>query len=297
MRSLKIFFTYFFLLAALSGTAQTITASVNKNKILLGEPLVLTIKANISMEAQPSFVRIDSLPHFEILGEPVIDTSHSNGSTLIMGTYTITSFDSGHWVIPSFSFASAKTDSIGIDVVFSEFNPEQEYHDIKDIIEVKPKKRTPWWWYAAGGLLLLALIMIYFLKRKKKSPVAQPKTAINAYDEAMKQLEQLKRERPAAKQFHTRLAEIFRIYIFKKKGILSLQKTTDDLAIQLKNLDLDKEQYDKLVQALRLGDFVKFAKYSPTSDDDTNCFNDIGNSIVDLEKKETTSPSKTAAVE
>jgi hypothetical protein len=57
-------------------------------------------------------------------------------------------------VIPSFVFAEGiVTDSIPVDVVFSEFNPEQDYHDIKDIIEVTPQKKKDkqWWWYLIGG--------------------------------------------------------------------------------------------------------------------------------------------------
>ncbi len=80
----------------------------------------------------------------------------------------------------------------------------------------------------------------------------------------MKQLEQLQRDKPETKLYYSKLTDIFRLYIFQKKGILSLQKTTDDLVIQLKSLNLNKEQFDKLSQSLRLSDFVKFAKYIPS---------------------------------
>jgi hypothetical protein len=268
------------------------SVSVDKQKILLGEPMVLTVEVKVEAGSEPVFVRIDSIPHFEMIAVPDIDTISSSDGVSIRGIYQLTSFDSGHWVIPAFSLPGAKkTDTIPVDVIFSEnFNPEQEYHDIKDIIEVKVKKKIPWWWYAAGGALILVLLLVYFLRKRKPAPTVQQKAALTAFEEAMKQLDQLKKERPASKQFHTRLGEIFRLYVFKKKGILSLQKTTDDLVLQLKNLDMEKSQYDKLVQALRLGDFVKFAKYNPTTEDDSSCFNDIGNSIINLEKTETKVP-------
>ncbi|HEY6064151.1 MAG TPA: hypothetical protein VIV35_11110, partial [Chitinophagaceae bacterium] len=83
-----------------------------------------------------------------------------------------------------------------------------------------------------------------------------------------------------------RLTDIFRLYIFRKKGILSLQKTTADLILQLRDLPFSKEQFDKLSQALRLSDFVKFAKYVPAADDNRNCFEEIRNSIMTIEKTE-----------
>ena len=63
-----------------------------------------------------------------------------------------------------------------------------------------------------------------------------------------------------------------------------MQKTTDDLVVQLKGLNLDKNQFDKLSQSLRLSDFVKFAKYIPTGEDDKTCYEDIKKSIMTLEQ-------------
>ena len=60
--------------------------------------------------------------------------------------------------------------------------------------------------------------------------------------------------------------------------------------VQLKSLNLNKEQFDKLSQSLRLSDFVKFAKYIPSADDDKNCFDEIKNAIIAIEKTEAKPP-------
>lgn len=282
----------FFVQLVVAQGGATIKATVDKTKILIGEPLLLTIEANLSPESVISFVTIDTIEHFELLDKPVIDTINNNGRTTIKGLYRLTSFDSGHWVIPSFALSkNVKTDTIPVDVVFSDFDPNQEYHDIKNILEVKtPKKKMEWWWYAVGAALLLGLVWLYLQRKKKPEPVAAPKVVINPYDEAMKQLEQLERDKPAAKLYYSKLTDIFRLYIFRKKGILSLQKTTDDLVVQLKSLNLNKEQFDKLSQSLRLSDFVKFAKYIPSDDDNRTSFEEIKNTIVIIEKSETKIP-------
>jgi hypothetical protein len=63
-----------------------------------------------------------------------------------------------------------------------------------------------------------------------------------------------------------------------------LQATADDLVIQLKSLNLQKEQFDDLAKSLRLSDFVKFAKYVPSTDDDKNTFEIIKRSIQQIEQ-------------
>ena len=263
----------------------SIKASVNKNKILLGEPLVLTIESYFPSGSKIQFEQIDTIAHFEFLDKPVIDSSSENGGIKVIGKYTITSFDSGHWVIPSFTLAKGvKTDTIPIDVVFSDFNPEQDYHDIKDIIEVKTKKEVvPWWVYAIAAVLLL-LTVVFFARRKKKPVViAKEKIVVNPYEEAMQQLTDLQKENPDTKTYYVELTNIFRLYIFRKKGILSLQKTTDDLILQVKDVVNDKGKFDKLSQALRLSDFVKFAKYIPEEGDKQTSYSDILNSIKLIE--------------
>lgn len=270
----------------------TIQLSVDKNKILIGEPLVLTVETYFPPGAVIKKVSADSIPHFEQLDSPLIDTIHKGEGLAVRHIYKITSFDSGHWVIPSFSLSkSVQSDTLGIDVVFSEFDPKQEYHDIKDIIEVEVlKQQTPWWWYVAGGLIVLGLIIFYLLRKKKPFAGIKPLPVTDPYEEAMEQLQVLSKQQIETKEFHSLLTDIFRLYIFRRKGILSLQKTTDDLVIQLKGLNIDKENFEKLSQSLRLSDFVKFAKYDSSPEDDSQCLHIIKNSIRQIEKSGPGSP-------
>ncbi|MEI9809799.1 MAG: hypothetical protein WDO16_19110 [Bacteroidota bacterium] len=199
--SYKAIYILLFLLTGLYAGAQqrtTIRAAVDKNKILIGEPVQLTLEADIPENEAIHFFTIDTLPHFEISSRQKIDTSNTSEGTFLKQIIFITSFDSGHWVIPSFVFAEGvATDSIPVDVVFSAFNPEQDYHDIKDIIEVNPeKKKEKWWlWYAIGGGVLLVIVLLIYFLRKKKPVVRVPVAAIEPYEEAMKQLEKLLHEK------------------------------------------------------------------------------------------------------
>jgi hypothetical protein len=278
-----------FLSSVMVAEAQTtVKATVDKNKILIGEHIRLTLQADIPENELIRFFAIDTLPHFEIIDRQKTDTSNTSKGTFLKQNIIITSFDSGHWVIPALTLGGKIiTDSIPVDVSFSDFDPAKDYHDIKDIIEVKPKKeQKDWWlWYATGGgSLLLILLLVYLLRRKRKPVIAAPVPEINPYEEAMKQLEKIQTEKLEQKQYYSKLVDIFRLYVFRKKGIHSLQKTTDDLVVQLKSISISKELFEKLSQGLRLTDFVKFAKYIPGAEDDRNIYDTIKKTITEIEQ-------------
>ena len=280
---------FFLLHAVIFVTAQNKTAvraSVDKKRILIGEQIKLQLEADIPQNEPIRFFSVDTLSHFEILDKKVIDTSDTDNGTFLKQAIVITSFDTGHWVIPGLVLGeNIVTDSIFIDVAFSPMDTAQAYHDIKDIIDVKPpEEKKKWWlWYViGGGLLLITILLVYLLRKKKPVPVAAA-PVVNPYDEAIKQLDRLQQEKPDQKQYYSRLVDIFRIYVYRKKDIRSLQKTTDDLVVQLRSLPIAKEQFEKLAQVLRLSDFVKFAKYGPAPEDDKNALEEIKNSIIAIE--------------
>ena len=222
----KVFFLFSLFFPALVSNAQnkvTIGSGVDKNKIVIGEQIHLTLEADFPQQEPMRFFTIDSIPHFEILERKKIDTVDNREGIKLSQSLTLTSFDSGHWTIPSFELSSDKpmyTDSIAVDVGFSPFDPNQDYHDIKDVInvQVKEKKEETWYWYAAASALLIAAI-IYFLVRKKKNPVARI-PFVDPYKEARQELEKLGKENLASKLFYTRLVDIFRSIFQEEKGSL-----------------------------------------------------------------------------
>ncbi len=264
----------------------TVKATVDRSQILIGEPINLRLEVDVPENEAIRFFQVDSIPHFEFLAKQKIDTFNTGSGTVLSQVIPITSFDSGHWVIPSLVLGeNIATDSIPIDVGFSAFDPAQPYHDIKEIIEVIPeeKKEKPRWWYMLAGAVGLLIILVLLFRKKKRPVVAVVEQPVDPYEEAMTQLEKLQKEKPEAKQYYSRLVDIFRVYVQNKTGIHSLQNTTDDLVSQLRGLKLSKDQFDQLSQALRQSDFVKFAKYIPSADDDKNAFNVINISIQQIE--------------
>ena len=86
------------------------------------------------------------------------------------------------------------------------------------------------------------------------------------------------------KAYYTELINIFRTYLQQSKGIHSFQKTTDDLSRQIAGLKMGDPLYRPLVQTLQLSDFVKYAKYTPTTAEKEESWDVIKKSIVAIEQ-------------
>ncbi len=279
----------FFVLAVAAQSKTAVKATIDRSQILIGEPIRLTLEADIPEHEPIRFFQTDSIPHFEFLDKQKIDTSNTGSGTVLSQVIQITSWDSGHWIIPSFRLGeNIATDTLPVDVGFTPFNPEQPYHDVKEIIEVTPKEekvKVKWWYIVAGAALLLFVLVLLF--RKKKKPVIQAvEQPIDPFKKAMEKLEELQHEKPETKEYYSRLVDIFREYIDAKKGIHSLQTTADELVVKLKALNMPKEQFDDLTQSLRIGDFVKFAKFVPSPEEDKKIFTIIYRSIQQIEQKQ-----------
>src|SRR5882757_3068355 len=125
----KAIFSLLMLFAVLLAEAQSKTivkASTDRNKILIGEPVRLTLEVDIPENEPIRFFSIDSIPHFEFLQRTKTDTINTDKGTKLIRVIPITSFDSGHWVIPSFILTDKiATDTIPVDVGFTPFDPAQ----------------------------------------------------------------------------------------------------------------------------------------------------------------------------
>jgi len=262
-----------------------VSADVSKKKILIGEPIEWNFQAVIKKSQNIQWSLPDTIPHFEILSRSKVDSVTSGDDIIIKQLLTITSWDSGSWQLPSFSISNSnKIKPVRIDVTFTPFDPAQDYHDVKDIMEAgKPKKAT-WYWYLVGAILLLFFFLLLFPRRKKKidNEIFRPDPGI--YKSALARLEQLQKNSEAEpKVFYTELVSIFRDYLYKRKGIQSYSKTTDDIGVQIGNLELPDNTYRSLLQTLRMSDLVKFARYESLQTEKTEALQTIKKNIVAIE--------------
>jgi hypothetical protein len=271
----------------------SVKATADRNSILIGEPIQLQVEARLPPGNEAKWFIFDSIPHFEYIEKAKIDTVQNQTGLLLRQTVTVTSFDSGRWVIPPLELdvngRTYITDSFPVAVAFSDFNSAGDYHDIKDILEVtSPEARYITWAIAAITLLSL-LAVIYFLRKRTAAviqPVRQPAGAVSPFEEAMQLLEQLKREqlpeRGEVKTYYTRMNDILRAFLLRRMGMTAMQKTNEELILQVAQTALANDQVISLAQALRMSDAVKFARFVPGAADNGSSFNTIRTSIEQI---------------
>jgi hypothetical protein len=88
------------------------------------------------------------------------------------------------------------------------------------------------------------------------------------HERFLKQLDELEGRRlwqqGEHKTFHSRVTDIMRGYLEERFKVPALERTTDDLLLELRTSPIPPELQQQLVNMLRLADLVKFAKAVPS---------------------------------
>lgn len=277
----------------LAQQAVDVTAKADTNSIRIGEQIKLQLTATLTPAQfkDPNFKIIfpvlpDSLEHFEVVTRTSLDTVSSQEVHTLHQTFTLTSFDSGHWQIPPMRFevitgANAAADSavtlpIGIDVNTVAVDTTKAFKPIKTVQAV-PWSIWDYWLYiaiGAGIVLIIGGLIWYFRSRPEKAPAVNIPT-ISPYELATQQLKTLKEEKlwqqGDVKQYYTRLTDILRTYFEHQFNIAALEQTSEELLQNIKPVTKLNQQRDKLRSLLAIADLAKFAKLQPTADEHEDC--------------------------
>ena len=275
-----------FWLAAVRAQDAPVAATVDRNQILIGEQIQLNLQAFIPKNQSIHWFQVDTFSHFEILSKSKLDTQLTDKGTSLSQTLTVTSWDSGHWLIPSFVLGKSKTKPVLIAVNYTPMAPNQPYNDIKDILEVQTPLQSNWYWYLLGIAVLIALFMLFFPPHEKQVKEAPPAPPEDAYKLAQSRLQKLSAA-DDAKPLYTALVFILRDYLEQRKGIRSLSKTTVDIATQIKKLQIPEAIHQPLEATLQLSNMVKYAKYQPSVAEKQSSIEIIHQAITAIEKQST----------
>src|ERR1700682_1524079 len=139
-----------------------VKAAIDKNQILIGEPIRFSIEVHSPMVSGNQLPQFDSIPHFELIEKANRDSLISANGASYHLEWKLTSFDSGTRMIPAFSITIGKqvykTDSLPVEVSYGKVDTAQDYHDIKGIrdLENPDVKYIPW---IVGAVTLIALML------------------------------------------------------------------------------------------------------------------------------------------
>lgn len=268
-----------------------VKASIDRDKILVGENIVLTLDVRAPLGETVTWFNLDTIPHFEFVNKGKVDTVEGVDGKKWLQQLTITSYDSGYWQIPALSLkVGGKTyysDSLGVQVGYANADLSQDYRDIKNVEEVPNTEANYIPWIIAAATLVAIGIMIWLFRKKKPAAVPAPVTVqLTPFEEAMQALEALKKNdlphKGAVKTYYTRLNDILRVFVQRKLKIASQEKTNEELIAALKKQGILDDHFQELSAALRVADFVKFARYEPGPADNEKNFAIIESAIKTL---------------
>lgn len=300
-----IFFCLFCCLISLSGQlyAQkpTVRATIQPSDILIGEQAVIDVEVIAPKGRNIIFpLYTDTLiTGIEVLKMFPPDTVMTEVMT-ISQKYLVTSFDSTLYHIPQMLVIDGndtiRSNDFGLKVsapqlsdstlAYLELLKTQQTDSIDfeklQINDIKDIQTPPFVWQDYLGyilipaliLLLLAAIAVavfLFLKKRKKGYYFKPKVILPPHVIALNGLDELKNskmwQRGLEKQFYTQLTDILREYIDKRFGIDAPEMTSDEIVTAIhRNTDVTSTT-DNLKQILTLADLVKFAKYTPPTEE------------------------------
>ncbi len=291
-------------LSVIPAAAQraTVSATIQPTEIMIGEQALINLKVITPKEKTIYFPVYENelIPGIEVITMLPPDTTIENNVMTLNFKYVVTSFDSTLYHIPHIPISD------GTDTIYSNsFGLKVNSPDLSDstltyleklnrgetdsidfeqlqLYDIKPIQKAPFvwtdylWilWLVLGIAFILALIglVVYMImKKKKKGYIFKPPVIQPAHVRALNELDKLKAERiwqyGREKEFHSKLTEILRRYIYEREGINAMEMTSGEILNKIREVSDVDSVYENLKQILTTSDLVKFAKYKPYPDE------------------------------
>lgn len=270
-RIFKIFFSFFIFISSFS-FGQTLSSSLDKTTLALGEVAIFKIQI-LDLEGKNVQIapRNELLPfHFEMVNDSI-----AIQKDIYLRSVKFAVFQEGKFTIPEIEVKVGdkilKTIPYEVEVI----NTAKKGDQINDIMknkEVRLDVKDYWELYKFYVLLALLIIAIIVLiigivkygRKRKSSPAVTT-------NQTLKDLEKLRKknyiEDENFRAFYVELIEISRAFITKQYQIPADVLLTDDLITYMKSTNAISQENEKIVEDIFLrGDLVKFAKTIPTKE-------------------------------
>jgi hypothetical protein len=256
-----------------------VSAKLDQSRIALGDQTVLRLTADLPVNGKIEFPQlVDTISSkISIVETGKRDTVTADGRWKISQQYTVTSFEPGVQVVPSFAFINnginLNTESIPLEVSEVKVDTTKAIFDIKQPITVKYNffdwLRDNYFWVILGLLIVGLVVGIWLFFRKTRKPALtaavedkQPLYAIfvaKLYTLKMQKLW----ENNEMKLYYSELTDILRDYLEKRYKIRAMEQTTEEILASLQPFNISESSINDLKKILLLADLVKFAKQQP----------------------------------
>jgi hypothetical protein len=265
----------------------TRVSRLSRDSILIGDQVELILDLQMN-EGEGFLIAAQSeqlVPGVETIKGMTVDTvSLKKGKIDIQAHMTITSFDSGSYVLPPMlaliQNSKGEIDSLlyrGPELYVNTIPIDTATYEIKDIkgqigYPLTFKEILPWLLLA---LLLAALIYLIIrlvkARRNNLTLFGKPVQKDPAHIVALRDLEKIRKQKlwqnNKQKQFYTAVTDTLRYYISERFGIVTMERPSGEMLEDLKKQDIEGGTYDKIEKLFGRADLVKFAKYEATAEE------------------------------
>jgi hypothetical protein len=266
----------------------TVHVRLDREKITIAETILLQLQATIEPDYE---IRMPEVA--KVLAESgnfgILDWHHpgdrldENNNVVTTYQYRLEPFLSGTYTIPAFTFNfhdvnspedknyQLTTEPIDVEVtsLLGEQRAELKIADIEDVVEMPRQLSYRWLWIFVPAAVIAAAGTWLYLRRKRQVRLARIyKLAHEIAYERLRALvgdDLVKAGR--IKEFYERISDILRHYIEHRFELRAPERTTEEFLIELQYTDvLSESDKDTLGEFLQHCDLVKFARYSPTTE-------------------------------
>jgi hypothetical protein len=262
--------------------AQQVSATLSTASLPIGGQALLRLTAICNADQTLEFPPIDQLPSpLEVVEKSEISTTkRSDGTIVYTQTMSITCFDAINIAIKPLVFVDATsnqkyaTNALKIGFTPVKLQKNDLIYDIKNILPLPHNFKDTLPLVMVAAIVMILAAALYF-KPKRKPAVARPNKPIrrtdrlSAYEKAIQQLQILERNQVwnnNTKDYHTRTIEIINDYLHQEFGIITHEATTKQILEQIAPL-LSPNITAQAAQIYQLSDFVKYAKYQPSTEE------------------------------
>ena len=265
-----------------AGAQEIVSAGVSRDTILIGDQIEWTSEMRLPRGMS---VRIDSMsgyvvPGVELIGDFTIDTvDRGRDFSRVQTRATITSFDSGSYVLPPLVVYVYRGED-AVDTLRTTIPIDTTTYEMYDI---RPQFRYPVTfaevlpWVAGGIVLVAAIIAVWRLivRRRKNRPLfGKPTPQDPPHIVALRDLDRIRSEKlwqtGNQKQYYTEITDTLRVYIEKRFGVKTIERTSGEILVDLSVKDIQPSDFESLKDLFGTADLVKFAKYTASESENEN---------------------------
>lgn len=269
---------------------NVISAGVSRDTILIGDQIEWTSEMQVPRGMS---VRIDSMsgyvvPGVELIGDFEIDTvDRGRDFSRVQTRAVITSFDSGSYVLPPLVVyvyrGEEAVDTMRLPEVPLEVTTIPIDTTTYEMYDIRPQFRYPVTFaevmpWVAGGIVLVAIVIAVWrliARRRRNRPLfGKPAPQDPPHIVALRALDRIRGEKlwqtGNQKQYYTEITDTLRVYIEKRFGVKTIERTSGEILVELSTKDIQPSDFESLKDLFGTADLVKFAKYTASETENEN---------------------------